>query len=111
MIHVRMPHGKGDAMQAARYLLSEKDHAGKPRRVAPEILDGDPLMVASIANQTHRAHKYACGCLSFRDSEQPTPAQQKEIMRDFERTFCLVFRRASTMRLRGWPTKTRAILN
>lgn len=87
MIHVRMPHGKGDAMQAARYLLSEKDHAGKPRRVAPEILDGDPLMVASIANQTHRAHKYACGCLSFRDSEQPTPAQQKEIMRDFERTF------------------------
>ncbi|WP_197339870.1 relaxase/mobilization nuclease domain-containing protein [Ralstonia solanacearum] len=87
MIHVRMPHGKGDAMQAARYLLSEKDHAGKPRRVAPEILDGDPLMVASIANQTHRAHKYACGCLSFRDGEQPTPAQQKEIMRDFERTF------------------------
>ncbi len=87
MIHVRMPHGKGDAMQAARYLLSEKDHAGKPRRVAPEILEGDPLMVASIANQTRRAHKYACGCLSFRDSEQPTPAQQKEIMRDFERTF------------------------
>lgn len=87
MIHVRMPHGKGDAMQAARYLLSEKDHAGKPRRVTPEILDGDPLMVASIANQTHRAHKYACGCLSFRDGEQPTLAQQKEIMRDFERTF------------------------
>ncbi|MGA3772092.1 hypothetical protein BLA34_13630 [Ralstonia solanacearum] len=87
MIHVRMPYGKGDAMQAARYLLSEKDHAGKPRHVVPEILDGDPLMVASIANQTHRAHKYACGCLSFRDSEQPTPAQQKEIMRDFERTF------------------------
>ncbi|CAJ2901424.1 hypothetical protein [Burkholderia pseudomallei] len=87
MIHVRMPHSKGDAMQAARYLLSEKDHAGKPRRVAPEILEGDPLMVASIANQTHRAHKYACGCLSFRDNEQPMPAQQKEIMRDFERTF------------------------
>jgi hypothetical protein len=74
-------------MQAARYLLSEKDHAGKPRRVAPEILDGDPLMVVRIANQTHRTHKYACGCLSFRDCEQPTPARQKEIMRDFERTF------------------------
>ncbi|MGA4049815.1 hypothetical protein ACI2TP_19590 [Ralstonia nicotianae] len=87
MIHVRMSHGKGDAMQAACYLLSEKDHAGKPRRIAPEILDGDPLMVASIANQTHRTHKYACGCLSFRDGEQPTPAQQKEIMRNFERTF------------------------
>jgi hypothetical protein len=87
MIHVRMPHGKGDAMQAAQYLLSQHDHAGKPRSVAPDVLDGDPVMVATIANQTHRAHKYACGCLSFRDGEQPTAAQQKEIMRDFERTF------------------------
>ena len=86
MIHVRMPHGKGDAMQAAQYLLSQHDHAGKPRSVAPDVLDGDPVMVATIANQTHRAHKYACGCLSFRDGEQPTAAQQKEIMRDFERT-------------------------
>ncbi|MBI1625921.1 relaxase family protein [Comamonas suwonensis] len=82
-----MPHGKGDAMQAAQYLLSQHDHAGKPRSVAPDVLDGDPVMVATIANQTHRAHKYACGCLSFRDGEQPTAAQQKEIMRDFERTF------------------------
>jgi len=87
MIHVRMPYGKGDAMQAAQYLLSQHDHAGKPRSVAPDVLDGDPVMVATIANQTHRAHKYACGCLSFRDGEQPTAAQQKEIMRDFERTF------------------------
>ena len=87
MIHVRMPHGKGDAMQAAQYLLSQHDHAGKPRSVAPDVLDGDPVMVATSANQTHRAHKYACGCLSFRDGEQPTAAQQKEIMRDFERTF------------------------
>jgi hypothetical protein len=87
MIHVRMPHGKGDAMQAAQYLLSEHDHAGKVRSVKPEILDGDPVMVATIANQTHRAHKYACGCLSFRNHEHPTPGQQKEIMRDFERTF------------------------
>jgi hypothetical protein len=87
MIHVRMPHGKGDAMQASQYLLSGHDHAGKPRNVTPEILDGDPVMVAYIANQTHRAHKYACGCLSFRDGERPTPAAQKEIMRDFERTF------------------------
>lgn len=87
MIHVRMPHGKGDAMRAAQYLLSGTDHAGKPRSVAPDVLDGDPLMVAAIANETHRAHKYACGCLSFRDGERPTPAAQKEIMRDFERTF------------------------
>lgn len=75
MIHVRMPHGKGDAMQAAQYLLSQHDHAGKPRSVVPDVLDGDPVMVATIANQTQRAHKYACGCLSFRDGEQPTGKQ------------------------------------
>lgn len=51
MIHVRMPHGKGNAMQAAQYLLSQHDHAGKPRSVAPDVLDGDPVMVATIANQ------------------------------------------------------------
>lgn len=87
MIHVRMPHGQGNALQAARYLMSEQDHAGKTRRVCPVVLDGDPLLVAALANQTHRAHKYACGCLSFRDSERPTPAQQRAIMRDFESTF------------------------
>ena len=87
MIHVRMPHGQGNALHAARYLMSEQDHAGKTRRVCPVVLDGDPLLVAALANQTHRAHKYACGCLSFRDSERPTLAQQREIMRDFERTF------------------------
>lgn len=87
MIHVRMPHGQGNALQAARYLMSEQDHAGKTRSVPPVVLDGDPLLVAALANQTHRAHKYACGCLSFRDSERPTIAQQRAIMRDFERTF------------------------
>ncbi|SFD62986.1 relaxase/mobilization nuclease domain-containing protein [Paracidovorax konjaci] len=87
MIHVRMPHGQGNALQAARYLMSNQDHAGKTRSVPPVVLDGDPLLVAALANQTHRAHKYVCGCLSFRDSERPTVAQQREIMRDFERTF------------------------
>lgn len=87
MIHVRMPHGQGNALQAARYLMSEQDHAGKTRSVPPVVLDGDPLLVAALANQTHRAHTYACGCLSFRDSERPTVAQQRAIMRDFERTF------------------------
>ena len=87
MIHVRMPHGQGNALQAARYLMSEQDHAGKTRSAPPVVLDGDPLLVAALANQTHRAHKYACGCLSFRDSERPTALQQREIMRDFERTF------------------------
>ena len=84
MIHVRMPHGQGNALQAARYLMSEQDHAGKTRSAPPVVLDGDPLLVAALANQTHRAHKYACGCLSFRDSERPTALQQREIMRDFD---------------------------
>ncbi len=87
MIHVRMPHGQGNALSAARYLMSEQDHAGKTRSVRPVVLDGDPLLVAALANQTHRTHKYACGCLSFRDSERPTVSQQRAIMRDFERTF------------------------
>ncbi len=87
MLHVRMKHGKGDPQKAANYLLSDKDHTGKLRSVAPEILDGDPNNVAKIANMTNRAHKYATGCLSFRDTEKPSLKQQLAIMKDFEATF------------------------
>ncbi|WP_156970658.1 hypothetical protein [Andreprevotia chitinilytica] len=82
-----MKHGKGAPQKAADYLLSDKDHTGKPRSVMPEILDGDPNNVAKIANMTTRAHKYATGVLAFRDTEKPTLAQQKAVMRDFEATF------------------------
>lgn len=87
MLHVRMKHGKGDPQKAANYLLSDKDHTGKLRSVAPEILEGDPNNVAKIANMTTRAHKYATGCLSFRDTEKPSLKQQLAIMKDFEATF------------------------
>ena len=87
MLHVRMKHGKGDPQKAANYLLSDKDHTGKLRSVAPEILDGDPNNVAKIANMTTRAHKYATGCLSFRDTEKPSLKQQLAIMKEFEATF------------------------
>lgn len=87
MLHVRMKHGKGDPQKAANYLLSDKDHTGKFRSVAPEILEGDPNNVAKIANMTTRAHKYATGCLSFRDTEKPNLKQQLAIMKDFEATF------------------------
>jgi len=82
-----MKHGKGDPQKAANYLLSDKDHTGKLRSVAPEILEGDPNNVAKIANMTTRAHKYATGCLSFRDTEKPSLKQQLAIMKDFEATF------------------------
>ena len=87
MLHIRMKHGKGDPQKAANYLLSDKDHTGKLRSVAPEILEGDPNNVAKIANMTSRAHKYATGCLTFRDTEKPSLKQQLEIMKDFEATF------------------------
>ncbi|MDE2076712.1 MAG: relaxase/mobilization nuclease domain-containing protein, partial [Burkholderiales bacterium] len=87
MINLQMPQGKNNAKKAAAYLLSDTDHTGKTRAVKPEILDGDPHLVAEISNNTTRAKKYVCGCLSFRDNEHPTPAQQKAVMDEFEQTF------------------------
>lgn len=87
MIHLQMPHSKNNAKKAANYLLSDKDHSGKIRNIKPEILNGDPHMVADIANNTTRMKKYVCGCLAFQESEMPTPEQQKAIMKDFEKTF------------------------
>ena len=82
-----MAQGKNNAQKAANYLLSKKDHSGKTRSVEPEVLDGDPHMVAEIANNTTRQKKYVSGTLAFRDTEKPTLKQQQEIIRDFEQTF------------------------
>ena len=87
MIHLQMAQGKNNAQKAANYLLSKKDHSGKTRSVEPEVLDGDPHMVAEIANNTTRQKKYVSGTLAFRDTEKPTLKQQQEIIRDFEQTF------------------------
>lgn len=70
------------------YLLSDTDHTGKKRSVQPEVLQGDPDTTISVINSIQRKHKYISGCLSFRNSEQPSKEQLHEIIDNFKSTFC-----------------------
>ena len=41
-------HGSGGGSGPTGYLMSEKDHAGKVREVAPEVLRGDPAQTREV---------------------------------------------------------------
>lgn len=66
------------------YLLSSVDHAGQPRQVAPEVLEGSPSTTVQIINGIARRHKYVSGVISFRNSEQPTRQQLYQLIDRFK---------------------------
>lgn len=70
------------------YLLSDRDHTGQPRPVAPEVLEGNPDLTVAIINNIQRKHKYVSGAIAFRDNEQPTREQMHEVIRSFKQTMC-----------------------
>ena len=55
-----LARGTDSARNAARYLLGERDAAGKPRE-GVEVLRGDPHQVAAVADALPFEHKYTSG--------------------------------------------------
>jgi hypothetical protein len=70
------------------YLLSDRDHTGQPRAVAPEVLEGNPDLTVAVINSIQRKHKYVSGAIAFRDNEQPSLKQMREVTRSFKQTMC-----------------------
>lgn len=70
------------------YLMSDRDHTGQKRAVAPQILEGSPDLTIAVINSIHRKHKYVSGAIAFRDNEQPTCDQMHEVIRSFKKTVC-----------------------
>jgi hypothetical protein len=66
------------------YLLSDVDHQGDERDIAPEILEGSPATTISVINSISRKHKYVSGVIAFRDEEKPTREQMYEVMDAFK---------------------------
>jgi hypothetical protein len=71
-----------------KYLVSDRDHTGQLRAVAPEVLEGNLKLTISIINGIQRRHKYVSGAIAFRDNEQPTGEQMREVIRTFKDTVC-----------------------
>ncbi len=78
--------GTSNGEAPVNYLLSMKDHAGQPRDVAPEVLEGHPATTISVINAIQRKHRYVSGVLAFRDDEKPSRAQLYEVINSFKKT-------------------------
>ncbi|AXK66455.1 relaxase/mobilization nuclease domain-containing protein [Burkholderia sp. IDO3] len=70
------------------YLMGDRDHTGQPRSVAPEVMDGNPDLTVAVINGIQRKHKYVSGAIAFRDNEQPTREQMREVIQSFKQTVC-----------------------
>lgn len=65
--------------------MSEKDHTGKVRDVAPEILRGDPEQTRELIDSLDFKRKYTSGVLSFSEANIK-PEQKQKIMDSWEGT-------------------------
>ena len=80
-----LAHGTGSARAAAKYLLGERDAAGKPRE-GVEVLRGDPNEVAAVADSLEFEHRYTSGVIAWAPEDQPTDEQIGAVLDAFEDT-------------------------
>ena len=79
--------GISNGESPVRYLLSNHNHTGTPRAVAPEVLEGSPTgntTIQIINGITSRRHKYVSGVIAFRQNEQPTREQLYQVIDRFK---------------------------
>lgn len=81
-------HGTGKARSATNYLFGSVDHTGKERSVKPKLFDGDRKLTEMLIDTNPRKYKYASGAISFRDNENPSEAELKQIIKTFKESFC-----------------------
>lgn len=89
-------HGDGSGRAAVDYLVAKevaaytedrKRIAGKTvlRDVAPEVLSGDPDLTCHLIDSNTRKWRYTSGVVAFHAEDNPSEAEQSEVMRDFEK--------------------------
>jgi len=77
-----LSHGTGSGSGAADYVLKDTDHKGE-KRESVEVLVGNPEMFAAVADSLEFKQKYSSAVLSFAPTDNPTPEQKREVLRDF----------------------------
>gem|GEM_PF-2523165 len=88
-------HGDGSGRSAVEYLLASEVPAytedrkripGKTvrREVAPEVLSGDPDLTSHLIDSNTRKWRYTSGVVAFHVEDDPSEAQQADVMREFE---------------------------
>ncbi|WP_420438296.1 relaxase/mobilization nuclease domain-containing protein [Candidatus Palauibacter sp.] len=80
-----LPHGKGSARAAVKYLVGERDAAGQERE-SVEVLRGNPDMVASVADSLDFERKYRSAVIAWAPEDRPTGEQIEAVLDEFEKT-------------------------
>ena len=78
-------HGTGSAVEAAEYLLGDRDYLGTEREEI-EVLRGDPHEVAAVADSLEFEHRYKSGVIAWAEEDEPTRAQIERTLEEFEKT-------------------------
>ena len=80
-----LARGTGSAAVAAAYLLALKDASGKVR-AAVEVLRGDPMLVAAIADGLPFMHRYTSGVGAWSPEDAPTRPELERFVDEFEKS-------------------------
>jgi len=83
MIIKFLPHGQGDPFRAAAYVMDDKDHLNIPR-VGVEVLRGDPITFASIAQSSPHKHRYTSVVIAWAAEDHLDDAKINEVLDEFE---------------------------
>jgi len=83
-VHIKfLAHGGGSAVKAVDYLLAETNHQGL-KRDHVEVLRGDPLQVAAVADNLEFQLRYRSAVIAW-GGDRPSPEQISAVVDDFER--------------------------
>ena len=83
-MHIKfLEHGKGSAAKASAYLLDQYDHNGD-LRAGVQVLRGDASTFNAICDSSPHLWKYTSGIIAWSKDDDPTDAQIKEVLNDFE---------------------------
>jgi len=83
-VHIKfLEHGKGSAAKASAYLLDQYDHNGD-LRAGVQVLRGDASTFNAICDSSPHLWKYTSGIIAWSKDDDPTDAQIKEVLNDFE---------------------------
>ena len=77
--------GTGSAAAAAAYLLAERDAAGT-ERAGVEVLRGDPIEVARVADGLPFKYLYTSGVIAWSREDAPSRAEIERVLDEFEET-------------------------
>lgn len=78
-----LSHGTGSGARASAYLMGSHDHTGAPR-AGVEVLRGDPVLFAAVADSLPFQHRYASAVISWATEEAPTADEITAVLDDFE---------------------------